>query len=640
MNTYNKAICQMSELLKERKVCLHSRKAHEKCYLELREYLMSNNLNYSLKEARNWLQDVVKVHASKSEFQAKWHYVDQLDELIKTGTVLQDHLLLTKSNYQKLSESWREKLDEYLMSRRNDYTTRSFALTKIRCSGFLLFLQNRGISSIEEVTYESICSFYEHEMPVTTSERYVILSNARQFLQYYVLLKKCEPVLPLLLEEDIYKYSANNKIFTSKTISRIVSETDDFYVCSARKVFDSIDLFCQEFEKHGYKNTAKHNASHIIKCLYAFLAAHDLDYNPVIAERWYEQIESEIGVCYRTWIRMLKLYGKFIQKQEFDLSRKYTFKQSRAAMYPEWCCNAVDGYLEWLERSFHSNSTVRTYKYSVYDFCDYLLKNRIDCFEKLTKSLILAYLNQDKHTTVKGTATRNTILRQFVIYLEDNNFLNDKTLHYVFPNRIAGTTKIITILTEEQVSGINDFRKNCISPIDLRDAAMVMTGLRLGFRASDVINLKLTDIDWINKKVSIVQSKTKVPISLPLSTDVGNAIFRYLKYGRPSCNSNYVFIRHKAPYGKLSGKICSNALNRILHTCGFQSTIKFHSLRKTFATSILRNNAGIERVIDALGHQDMTTVDKYLTFDETHMRKCPLSLSEAAIEMGGADKCF
>ena len=33
----------------------------------------------------------------------------------------------------------------------------------------------------------------------------------------------------------------------------------------------------------------------------------------------------------------------------------------------------------------------------------------------------------------------------------------------------------------------------------------------------------------------------------------------------------------------------------------------------------LRNNAGIERVIDALGHQDMTTVDKYLTFDEEHL---------------------
>ena len=68
--------------------------------------------------------------------------------------------------------------------------------------------------------------------------------------------------------------------------------------------------------------------------------------------------------------------------------------------------------------------------------------------------------------------------------------------------------------------------------------------------------------------------------------------------------------------------------------------MKFHSLRKTFATNILRNNAGIERAIDALGHQDRTTVDKYLTFDEEHMRKCPLSLSEAAIEIGGTDKCF
>ena len=55
-----------------------------------------------------------------------------------------------------------------------------------------------------------------------------------------------------------------------------------------------------------------------------------------------------------------------------------------------------------------------------------------------------------------------------------------------------------------------------------------------------------------------------------------NAIIDYLKYGRPSYNSNYVFIRHKAPYGKLTGKVCSNALNRILHTYGFQSNVKFH----------------------------------------------------------------
>ena len=125
---------------------------------------------------------------------------------------------------------------------------------------------------------------------------------------------------------------------------------------------------------------------------------------------------------------------------------------------------------------------------------------------------------------------------------------------------------------------------------------------------------------------------------MPLGVDVGNAIFRYLKYGRPTCDSPYVFVRHKAPFGILSGKICSNALNRILTTCGYNSPVKFHTLRKTFATGILNNNAGIERVIDALGHQHPTTVNVYLTYDESHMRMCALSLKEMSIQMGGVNK--
>ena len=79
-------------------------------------------------------------------------------------------------------------------------------------------------------------------------------------------------------------------------------------------------------------------------------------------------------------------------------------------------------------------------------------------------------------------------------------------------------------------------------------------------------------------------------------------------------------------------------MNRILSAVTDGSFVKFHTLRKTFATSILKNNAGIERVIDALGHQDPTTVNVYLTYDELHMRKCALSLDEMSIPMGGAAK--
>ncbi|MEG1993143.1 MAG: hypothetical protein RR056_07150, partial [Acetivibrio sp.] len=56
---------------------------------------------------------------SKTVFRMNWYYVDQLDELIRTGTVLQDHLLLIKPNYEKLAESWKNELDDYLKNRQS-----------------------------------------------------------------------------------------------------------------------------------------------------------------------------------------------------------------------------------------------------------------------------------------------------------------------------------------------------------------------------------------------------------------------------------------------------------------------------------------------------------------------------------------
>ena len=109
MKTYDNYVYQMGELLKERRICQYSRIAHEKCYLELREYMISSNLDFSLQNARNWLNITVKPAGSFSDYHAKWHYIDQLDELIRTGTVLQNHLLLTKPNYEKLAEKWRNE---------------------------------------------------------------------------------------------------------------------------------------------------------------------------------------------------------------------------------------------------------------------------------------------------------------------------------------------------------------------------------------------------------------------------------------------------------------------------------------------------------------------------------------------------
>lgn len=52
----------------------------------------------------------------------------------------------------------------------------------------------------------------------------------------------------------------------------------------------------------------------------------------------------------------------------------------------------------------------------------------------------------------------------------------------------------------------------------------------------------------------------------------------------------------------------------------------------------LRNNAGIQRVMDSLGHTDNTSVMKYLSFDGERMRLCPLSLTQYGLLLEGGDE--
>ena len=104
---------------------------------------------------------------------------------------------------------------------------------------------------------------------------------------------------------------------------------------------------------------------------------------------------------------------------------------------------------------------------------------------------------------------------------------------------------------------------------------------------------------------------------------------------RPETDSPYVFVHHHAPYDRMSTKICNNSLYCILPERYDVVNKGFPVLRRTFATTLLRNNAGIQMVMDSLGHTDNTSVMKYLSFDEERMRLCPLSLTQYSLLLEG-----
>ena len=66
------------------------------------------------------------------------------------------------------------------------------------------------------------------------------------------------------------------------------------------------------------------------------------------------------------------------------------------------------------------------------------------------------------------------------------------------------------------VEKIYEYREKASTPMELRDTAMVMLGLRMGIRGADILKLQVNDFDWKNKTVSFIQQKTSKAITLNL----------------------------------------------------------------------------------------------------------------------------
>ncbi len=161
---------------------------------------------------------------------------------------------------------------------------------------------------------------------------------------------------------------------------------------------------------------------------------------------------------------------------------------------------------------------------------------------------------------------------------------------------------------------------------------MIMMGLKMGFRSSDVINLKLDDIDWSNSTIRIIQVKTKKELCLPMPVAVGNAIYAYLLNGRPrNILPTKVFVSSWKPdNGPITGEILRQAMRNALPDRKVPRS-GFHVLRRTFSSITLNSGNTPVMVAELLGHSGPENVHKYLSMDSVHMRLCTLSYSEAGI---------
>lgn len=165
------------------------------------------------------------------------------------------------------------------------------------------------------------------------------------------------------------------------------------------------------------------------------------------------------------------------------------------------------------------------------------------------------------------------------------------------------------------------------SGLGKRNYAIFLLASRLGLRASDIVGLQFSNLDWENNEIRLRQYKTGKPTNLPLLAEVGNAIIDYLKNGRPISKSQYIFLCHRPPYDNATARTISTAISRIIVKSGIPLHDRrhgSHSLRHSLASLLLEQEVALPVISEVLGHSTSQTTMKYLRIDIALLMKCAI----------------
>jgi integrase len=164
------------------------------------------------------------------------------------------------------------------------------------------------------------------------------------------------------------------------------------------------------------------------------------------------------------------------------------------------------------------------------------------------------------------------------------------------------------------------------SPV--RDRAVMLLGSLLGLRSGDIKGLRFDQIDWANRRLSLVQHKTGRRLDLPLPDECALAIIDYWKNERPEADDPHVFLRHRAPH---QPPVAGNHFHQVVSGCFARAGIEasgrhrgLHALRHSAAVGMLESGTAYPLIGAVLGHAEANTTRRYLRVDVAHLR--PLAL--------------
>jgi len=274
-------------------------------------------------------------------------------------------------------------------------------------------------------------------------------------------------------------------------------------------------------------------------------------------------------------------------------------------------------FLRALQGQNYSPKTLRAYGDDLSQFLAWVEQNRVDWdsptrFARGDIEGFMQYLAAKRLTGV--TRVRKlAAIRKFFAFLEENSILAANPAHTVKGARRE--EKEPTILYKEQYKALLFEASD-----NIRDYAIIQTFLQTGIRLSELVSLRVEEVDLEHRNLTVRQGKGKKDRQIPLVDDVLKALRNYLRYRNTQLilDDDTFFLAKNGT--SLNVSTVKYLVAKYVKKAGIRKRVSVHTLRHTFGAHKADKHMSLATLQELMGHKKKETTLKYIHLAKTNLR--------------------
>jgi len=196
----------------------------------------------------------------------------------------------------------------------------------------------------------------------------------------------------------------------------------------------------------------------------------------------------------------------------------------------------------------------------------------------------------------------STLKTYFKFLIREGELIENPMMKVVAPK---SKKRLPIFIEEDQIASLLNEVQFEIGFIGQRNKLVIELFYVTGIRLSELINIKISDVDFNNQSIKVLGKRNKERI-IPLSSNVVNDLNNFIENNQ---QNKYLFTNLDGK--KLYTKLVYRLVNKYIGKISSVNKKSPHILRHTFATHMLNNGADINAIKELLGHANLSATQVY-----------------------------